>query len=51
MDIAGIIQMAVAPAFLLTGIGAILSVMANRLSRIVDRFRILNEGSPNISDK
>ena len=51
MDIAGIIQMAVAPAFLLTGIVAILSVMANRLSRIVDRFRILNEGSPNISDK
>lgn len=51
MDIAGIIQMAVAPAFLLTGIGAILSVMANRLSRIVDRFRILNEGSSNISDK
>ena len=51
MDIAGIIQMAVAPAFLFTGIGAILSVMANRLSRIVDRFRILNEGSPNISDK
>ena len=51
MDIAGIIKMAVAPAFLLTGIGAILSVMANRLSRIVDRFRILNEGSPNISDK
>jgi len=51
MDIAGIIQMAVAPAFLLTGIGAILSVMANRLSRIVDRFRILNEDSPNISDK
>ena len=51
MDIAGIIQMAVAPAFLLTGIVAILSVMANRLSRIVDRFRILNECSPNISDK
>ncbi len=37
------IQLAVAPVFLLTGIGAILAVMANRLSRIVDRFRALNE--------
>jgi|TARA_B110000503_G_scaffold116737_1_gene176123 hypothetical protein len=39
-----VIQMAVAPAFLLTGIGAILTVMATRLSRIVDRFRVINEG-------
>ena len=43
-EIAVVIQMAVAPAFLLTGIGAILTVMANRLTRIVDRFRVLNEG-------
>ena len=43
-DIASVIQMAVAPAFLLTGIGAILMVMANRLSRIVDRYRVLSEG-------
>ena len=43
-EIAVVIQMAVAPAFLLTGIGAILAVMATRLTRIVDRFRILNEG-------
>ena len=43
-DIAVVIQMAVAPAFLLTGIGAILAVMATRLTRIVDRFRVLNEG-------
>ena len=35
--------MAVAPAFLLTGLGAILSVMANRLSRIVDLHRVLRE--------
>ena len=39
-----VIQMAVAPAFLLTGIGAILTVMATRLSRIVDLFRVINEG-------
>jgi len=42
--VATVIQLAVAPAFLLTGIGAILAVMATRLSRIVDRYRILNEG-------
>jgi hypothetical protein len=39
--IAHIIQLAVAPVFLLTGIGAMLSVMTNRLSRIVDRARVL----------
>lgn len=36
------IQLVVAPAFLLTGIGAILGVMANRLARVVDRFRALH---------
>lgn len=36
------IQLAVAPAFLLTGIGAVLGVMTNRLARIVDRYRALN---------
>ena len=35
--IAHVIQLAVAPVFLLTGIGAMLSVMASRLGRIVDR--------------
>ena len=43
-EVATVIQLAVAPAFLLTGTGAILAVMATRLSRIVDRYRILNEG-------
>ncbi len=38
-----VIQLAVAPVFLLTGIGAILSVMTNRLSRIVDRARTIKE--------
>ena len=41
LEFVEIIQMAVAPAFLLTGLGAILTVMANRLSRIVDRHRVL----------
>ncbi|MGR8940765.1 MAG: DUF2721 domain-containing protein [Gammaproteobacteria bacterium] len=41
--VAHAIQQAVAPVFLLTGIGAILSVLANRLGRVVDRFRLLTE--------
>tara|TARA_B100000787_G_C16125799_1_gene264917 strand:- start:490 stop:900 length:411 start_codon:yes stop_codon:yes gene_type:complete len=44
-EIGVVIQMAVAPAFLLTGIGAILTVMGHRLARIVDRFRVLKEGT------
>jgi len=39
--IAHVIQLAVAPVFLLTGIGAILAVMTNRLGRIIDRARVL----------
>ncbi len=39
----GVIQQAVAPVFLLTGIGAMLSVMTNRLSRIINRARALTE--------
>lgn len=41
--VAHAIQQAVAPVFLLTGIGAILSVLAGRVGRVVDRFRLLNE--------
>ena len=37
--VAQIIQLAVAPVFLLAGIGAFLNVCAGRLSRIVDRSR------------
>jgi hypothetical protein len=46
--ISHIIQVAVAPVFLLTGIGSILSVLANRLGRIVDRSRFL-EARPTTS--
>jgi len=49
VEIPSVIQMAVAPAFLLTGVGAILSVMTARLTRIVDRFRVLHEGSKALS--
>ena len=42
-DISRIIQLAVAPVFLLTAIGTILSALNNRLGRIVDRRRVLQE--------
>jgi len=41
--VAHAIELAVAPVFLLTGIGAILAVMTNRLGRIIDRARVLEE--------
>lgn len=40
-DVARVIQLAVAPVFLLSGIGAFLNVMAGRLGRTVDRARRL----------
>jgi hypothetical protein len=39
--VAHVIQLSVAPVFLLSGIGAILAVMTNRLARIIDRARVL----------
>lgn len=41
--VASAIELSVAPVFLLTGIGALLAVMATRLARVVDRFRVLKE--------
>ncbi len=40
--VAHVIQQAVAPVFLLTGVGAILTVLTNRLSRIIDRVRVID---------
>jgi hypothetical protein len=44
--VAHVIQLSVAPVFLLTGIGALLGVMTNRLARIVDRARTLEPQLP-----
>jgi len=50
LDIAKAIQLSLAPAFLLTGMGALLNVITGRLARIMDRGRALAEdrssGSP-----
>ena len=40
-DLAHIIQIVVAPVFMLTGIAGFLNVMSGRLGRIVDRARIM----------
>jgi hypothetical protein len=39
--VAQLIQLAIAPVFLLAGIGAMLNVLAHRLARVVDRARSL----------
>ena len=40
-EIAGVIQLSVAPVFLLAGVGAIVNAMSTRLGRSVDRARSL----------
>jgi hypothetical protein len=45
-DITHVIQLAIAPVFLLTGVGTILAVLSNRLGRAVDRARVLEERLP-----
>jgi hypothetical protein len=51
VDIVHLIQSAVAPVFLLSGVGVTLGVLTNRLARIVDRARLLEErlAAPGIS--
>jgi Protein of unknown function (DUF2721) len=45
VDVRHAIELALAPVFLLTGIAAMLGVMAGRLARIIDRGRHLTEHS------
>jgi hypothetical protein len=42
-SIAQVIQLAVAPVFLLAGVGATLNVLASRIGRIIDRARYMEE--------
>lgn len=42
-DIGHIIQLAIAPVFLLTGVATKLAVLINRLARIIDRTRVLED--------
>ena len=45
-NLSSTIQLAIAPVFLLTAIGAFLSVMTARLGRVIDRARILEAAIP-----
>ena len=49
MDIVHLIQSAVAPVFLLSGVGVTLGVLTNRLARVVDRARFLEQQAPSDS--
>lgn len=42
-DVSHTIQLAIAPVFLLTGVGTNLTVLTNRLARIIDRSRVLED--------
>ena len=43
LNVASIIQLAVAPVFLLTGVGTMINVLTSRLGRIIDRARLLQQ--------
>ena len=47
-DIAHVIQLAIAPVFLLTAVGTLLSVLSGRLGRSVDRRRALVAAMPEL---
>ena len=45
-----VIQLAVAPVFLLTGVSGLLAVLTNRLARIIDRARLLEDRSAQVQE-
>ena len=47
-DIAHVIQLAIAPVFLLTAVGTLLNVLTSRLGRTVDRRRVLVAALPQL---
>ena len=47
-DVAHVIQLAIAPVFLLTAVGTLLAVLTNRLGRAVDRRRVLVARLPDL---
>ena len=51
LTMAKVIQTAVAPVFLITGIAATLGVLSNRLARITDRARLLDRKLNSIQDE
>ena len=49
-DVSHVIQLAIAPVFLLTAVGTLLNVLAGRLGRAVDRRRILTSCLADLDD-
>ena len=49
-DISHVIQLAIAPVFMLTAIGTVLNVLAGRLGRSVDRRRALVAALPGLAE-
>jgi hypothetical protein len=49
-DIAHVIQLAIAPVFLLTAVAGILNVLVSRLGRAVDRRRLLVSRAPDFEE-
>jgi hypothetical protein len=47
-DIGHVIQLAIAPVFLLTAVGTLINVLVNRLGRAVDRRRLLVSSMPQL---
>ena len=45
IPVAHVIQLAVAPVFLLSGVGVMLTVLTNRLARVVDRARTVEKAA------
>ena len=45
-DVAHAIQLSLAPVFLLNGVGVLLGVLTNRLTRVVDRARTMEQRLP-----
>jgi hypothetical protein len=50
-DITHVIQLAVAPVFLLTAVGTIITALTNRLGRSVDRRRVIEERLPGMTEE
>lgn len=48
-DITHVIQLAIAPVFLLTAVGTILTALTNRLGRAVDRRRVVEDRLPGMA--
>jgi uncharacterized protein DUF2721 len=51
LTVAHVIQLAVAPVFLLSGVGMVLTVILSRLNRIVDRARLVESYLPSATEQ